>query len=480
MKQGKKVITRLLPLLLSLALAAGIFPGGGVIVFAADPTTYTINLADKGTYTFTHTIADVEEYADEIAVLFQDTLIEDINIEDLELNEIITFEMANSDMGELGEGSIKITSVGDKFDIEFTFTFYDDFFNYHEVNDSFEIKIIYVPRAEWGRDLTITIIDTTTYIFEGTDMTQTFNVDFEDLLEDPEWGIGFGPVGSKPTELETWYLDPGKKGDGGGLTGYGSWNNRETRQLGDVKEGSIIVTLYWQFLETLSNGNYQLSVWGPDDFLITGSPIIINQPQSGRTGGGSGSDSRSDASFAPIPTAMWLERAPAQNLAAAAKRSNIDFVRTRHNYTYGVRGDAWDRLAGLRYEHDTMENNSVAVRLYADNPAGFGKDILVSGWTGGIRVSPTLRLFERHFANKLQAVVFEQKGEWGQVLRAAARLDLTGMDAKNLVFYAYDSMTNTYKQIKQPNYKIDSNGYVHFYTGYAGAIVVSDGVLQRK
>ena len=183
----------------------------------------------------------------------------------------------------------------------------------------------------------------------------------------------------------------------------------------------------------------------------------------------------------------WLGRASAQTLANAAKTKGQNFVRTksscshtRQECKYGVRADAWDRLGGLRYEHDTLSGGVVQVRVYINNPAALDKDTLVSGWLQNASAVSLKNRFERFFENKLLTIRFDHAGEWGQTVRAAARLDTPGMDAGNLVFYAYDRQTNLYRRILNPNYRIDANGYVHFDTSIAGDIIISGGPLARR
>jgi hypothetical protein len=137
-------------------------------------------------------------------------------------------------------------------------------------------------------------------------------------------------------------------------------------------------------------------------------------------------------------------------------------------------------MANLRYEHDTLAGNAIQTRLYIDNPAGFDRDILVSGWVDGREVNWTRNLFERFFNNRVQVVHFNHTGAWGQAVRVAAKLDLTGMDTGNLVFYSYDRQANSYQSVRTPNYRIDSNGYLHFTTTLAGDIIISNGPLARR
>ena len=72
-----------------------------------------------------------------------------------------------------------------------------------------------------------------------------------------------------------------------------------------------------------------------------------------------------------------------------------------------------------------------------------------------------------------------QQGSFGQTVTIAAKFNTT-LNAQNLAFYVYDRTANTFRRIQSPNYRIDSNGYVHFDTAMGGEIVISDGALSRR
>ena len=177
---------------------------------------------------------------------------------------------------------------------------------------------------------------------------------------------------------------------------------------------------------------------------------------------------------------QWLEVQPAANLYDEAKTDGRSYARTSRTGIYGVRGASWARLAGLRYEHDTMDGGAVQVRVYIDNPAVFGKDMLLSGHVKGADVDRIDSLFERFFSNRIQVIHLDQKDDWAQPVRVAAKVDLSGMNVANLYFYGYDEKTNTYRRIENPAHAMDANGFLHFTTPYGGDIILSDGPLMRR
>ena len=80
----------------------------------------------------------------------------------------------------------------------------------------------------------------------------------------------------------------------------------------------------------------------------------------------------------------------------------------------------------------------------------------------------------------MRVIYLDQRTDWGQPVNIAARVDLTGMDTKNLHFYSYDKAANSYRRIEKLAYWIDTNGYLRFATGYAGDIIVSEGGAGKE
>ena len=179
------------------------------------------------------------------------------------------------------------------------------------------------------------------------------------------------------------------------------------------------------------------------------------------------------------PQEQWLTVSAAAELTRETDASGQRFVRSGHNGRFGVRAAVWATLAGLRFEHDTTGNAGVQVRLSISRPELMTDDVMVSGWVSGNDVNWALNLFERSFTNNMRVIHFDHSGEWGQTVRVAARVDLAEMDAENLAFYNYDRVTNTFRQIREPNYRVDANGFLHFSTDRAGSIIISEGELTR-
>ena len=202
----------------------------------------------------------------------------------------------------------------------------------------------------------------------------------------------------------------------------------------------------------------------------------------GSSSDGSSSDGSSSGGSASVAstTTSWFTNSELAAIITAAKNNSEVFARRRSSGIAGVRAASFAALAGLEYQHDTVANNVIEARLYIKSPVLVTKDLLVSARTTGARVNSVKALFERWFSNKIVLVSFDQAGDWGQAVNVAARIDLSDMNTSNLVFYAYDSATNTYKRIAAPAYWIDANGYLRFTTPHAGDIIISEGALVKR
>ena len=88
--------------------------------------------------------------------------------------------------------------------------------------------------------------------------------------------------------------------------------------------------------------------------------------------------------------------------------------------------------------------------------------------------------FEKYFSNEMRFIKLNQEGSYGMEIKAAAKLDLKGMDIKNLCFYSYDVATNRYSRIRNPQYYVDRNGYLHFATTEGGTVIISEKPLARR
>jgi len=137
-------------------------------------------------------------------------------------------------------------------------------------------------------------------------------------------------------------------------------------------------------------------------------------------------------------------------------------------------------MESIRLQADSMtaNNRAVDVRITL-NPALATQSLNLSGSTANTGATRTTSTFTRFFSNNIMTVSLGQQGDFGQTVTIAAKL-ISGLNTNNLVFYVYNRTANTYRAIPAPNYKIDSNGYVHFDTAMGGDIVISNEALARR
>ena len=242
-----------------------------------------------------------------------------------------------------------------------------------------------------------------------------------------------------------------------------------------------------------SRSNYSFNGWtssGGGSFASAGSAtttftmpaknvtVTADWTYSGGGNGSSGNDS--NPSITPPVASEWLERSGTSAPIAEAKEKSHGYALTRANGLYGVRAAAWAAFSGYQYWHDTMDSSTVQVRVYIKNPTAITSDLLVSGHVKGSEAERVKTLFEKYFANKVRTIHLDQTRAWGESVEVAAKVDLTGMDITKLCIYSYDKESNTYRRIEKPAYWVDTNGYLHFITPYAGEIVISGGSLALK
>jgi len=226
--------------------------------------------------------------------------------------------------------------------------------------------------------------------------------------------------------------------------------------------------------------------WSHSDYLHyipnpTPQPPIVNpggSSDSGSSGGSSGINYTTGGTSTTSP--ITQTSSDIKDLATKAKSDGKNVAQSKGTGEVTIQGSAWSQLAGLTFQHDTIANGAVQVRVTINNPSAIIQDTKVSGYVTGSQVERVENFFDKYFNNSTSVLHFDQTGSWGQEVRIAAKFDLTGMDKDNLVFYAYDKATNQYNRISNPNYKVDDNGYTHFSTSLAGDIIVSNGLLVKK
>ena len=130
----------------------------------------------------------------------------------------------------------------------------------------------------------------------------------------------------------------------------------------------------------------------------------------------------------------------------------------------------------------TSPDGKIAARLYIDPEKSFyvDKEIKLGVSMEQKDTQKTQSTFERYFDNKVSVVHFDHEGAFGMSIDAAVKVDLTGMNTKNLLFYSYNSKTNRYTPITNADAYMDENGFLHFTTNMGGDLVITDKPLTPR
>ena len=228
-----------------------------------------------------------------------------------------------------------------------------------------------------------------------------------------------------------------------------------------------------------SSASYSFTITGHRtlvaNFERIGNPSDSNRSSSDDSGDTTPSEQPS------LPKESWVESDLSFLNSQGTAGNGVGHVRTRNNGIYGIRAKVFSQLQqSLAYEHDTVKDNAVQVRLYIKEPAKILEDIYVSGWVTGSEVEKARDIFEKWFQNKVRVIHMDHTKPWGQRVEIAAKVDLAKIDVNNLYFYSYDKKSSRYSMIRKPNSWVDANGYLHFYTDMAADIVISEGPLVKR
>lgn len=133
----------------------------------------------------------------------------------------------------------------------------------------------------------------------------------------------------------------------------------------------------------------------------------------------------------------------------------------------------------ITFSADSIVAKAVAVRLTL-NPELVTEDIKLYASVSDEHVKSLLAIFNKFYTNQFQVVYFAHQANIGQKAHIAAKVDLTGFDMENIVFYSYDRQNNKVNKMQTPNYWVDKAGYLHFDTEILGNIIISNGDLVKR
>lgn len=147
-----------------------------------------------------------------------------------------------------------------------------------------------------------------------------------------------------------------------------------------------------------------------------------------------------------------------QTLAKNTKRDGMTAIRL----TITVRKEF--NLISRFILNPSEATDTVSLWAATDNPGAVNTETKLKRW----------------FQNKFIVLSTKQKNNFGMPVNICVKPNLAGYNTTKLYFYYYDLKANTYKQIENPAYRMDANGYLHFTTQLGGEIVISEGQLKLK
>lgn len=218
------------------------------------------------------------------------------------------------------------------------------------------------------------------------------------------------------------------------------------------------------------------------------------------SGGGGGGGSSSGGGSVTPPTSNVINSKDASGVisnavkdAIAAGGDTVNTSATFNNYdaltvdglktiNEIVAKEAAGKAVDFKINFDAVDKNVVTSRITVD-PSALAK-VMTENLKLGVhfdqakdaKVQAVNNLFEKHFTNKIVSVVFEQRSSLAINIEFCAKLNLAdtlGTD-KNLYFYSYDNVKNTYNLIAAPGYWVDKNGYAHINAPLGGSIIITN------
>lgn len=226
----------------------------------------------------------------------------------------------------------------------------------------------------------------------------------------------------------------------------------------------------------------------PDQPTTPDTPITPPERPTPPDNAGSGSSSNSGSSYGGSSSgaAEKKEQKPKAYTAAQAQKDLKKAMKDGDGKVQlkNVAEIPFTALKVLKGENivlqaDQTEKGKIVFRMTLD-PAKADAKVKAIQTGAKLEDKKAQEKFEKYFSNEMRFIQLNQKGSYGMEIKAAAKLDLKGMDTKNLYFYSYDAATNRYSRIQNPRYYVDRNGYLHFATTEGGTIIISEKPLARR
>lgn len=211
-----------------------------------------------------------------------------------------------------------------------------------------------------------------------------------------------------------------------------------------------------------------------------GTPATNPDAPSSNVGTNGAVNSATVATQATNATQALLKAAPGKPAHASVKVANAASISPA---ALKQIADAAAKAKGtVTVMADTTQNGAVVSRLYIDpaKAANLKSDVKLTVSTSGAGVTAVKNHFNKYFSNPVSVISCAQQGSFGMQVGMAVRVNLTGLDVKNLRLYSYDRATNKFFPISMQGVYVDANGYLRFNTTQGGDIIVSSGPLKTK
>lgn len=91
------------------------------------------------------------------------------------------------------------------------------------------------------------------------------------------------------------------------------------------------------------------------------------------------------------------------------------------------------------------------------------------------------KMFSGWYTNETVVVKIDQMCDQGKATGVYFKPDLSKLNTDTLVFYNYNKAENTVKKIEKPNYSVNAEGYLTFYTdSNQGFVVIADSAWTKE
>ncbi|WRS28294.1 hypothetical protein U6B65_03955 [Oscillospiraceae bacterium MB08-C2-2] len=132
----------------------------------------------------------------------------------------------------------------------------------------------------------------------------------------------------------------------------------------------------------------------------------------------------------------------------------------------------------LRLKADTITGGQLDVRITLE-PALAVQDMCLLATMDSPRAVWIKELFEGGYDNQVMVISLAEPVGFGMSVEVIAKLE-KGLDAETLFIYSYNRSSKETVLLEETGAWLDENGFLHFNTSVAGALVITDSPLHWK